>query len=164
MRAACLAFAAGAWWLQQQAQLMPAGSVLLLGAGASCLAVAASRWRRGDESRTRASRTAGFARRVIVVIAGFAIGFAWASWRADHRLADVLPHDLEGKDVLVVGTVAVLPTFVERGVRFEFTVESVTMWTLKVQTSDVVRSHAQIPPTTRIASGNSFAARWDVSE
>ena len=104
---------------------MPAGSVLLLGAGASCLAVAASRWRRGDESRTRASRTAGFARRVIVVIAGFAIGFAWASWRADHRLADVLPHDLEGKDVLVVGTVAVLPTFVERGVRFEFTVESV---------------------------------------
>lgn len=59
------------------------------------------------------------------MIAVFAIGFAWASWRADHRLADALPHDLEGKDVVVVGTVAALPSFVARGVRFEFTVESV---------------------------------------
>ena len=120
MRTACLAFSAGAWWLQQQAQLMPAEAVLLLGASASCLAFAASRWRRCDESRT-----SSIARRVIAAIAAFAIGFAWASWRADHRLADALPHDLEGKDVVVVGTVAVLPALVERGVRFEFTVESV---------------------------------------
>ncbi len=120
MRAACLAFVAGAWWLQQQAQLMPAEAVLLLGASASCLIVAARLWRRGDASRRHA-----IAQRAAAVIAAVAIGFAWASWRAERRLADALPHALEGTDVVVVGTVAALPTLVERGVRFAFTVESI---------------------------------------
>lgn len=120
MRAACLAFAAGAWWLQQQAQLLPIAAVLLLGASASCLAIAASRWRRDD-----ASPAASIASRVLAASAALAIGFAWASWRADRRLADALPREIEGRDVVVVGTVSALPVLVERGVRFAFTVEAV---------------------------------------
>ena len=120
MRAACLAFTAGAWWLQQRALLMPEAAALLLGASALCLAIAVSRWRRSDSSRTRS-----IVRGAMAVTAALAIGFAWASWRADQRLADALPRDLEGQDVVVIGTVAVLPAIVEHGVRFEFTVESV---------------------------------------
>ena len=125
MRTACLAFTAGAWCLQQQPQLIPAASALAIGAGAVCVAVGADRWRRIDEKRRARSATRSVTRRVIAACAAFAIGFAWASWRAEHRLADALPHELEGKDVVVIGTVAALPAIVERGVRFAFTVESV---------------------------------------
>ncbi len=112
---------------------MPAEAVVLLGVSASCLIVATRRWRGGDASRHRS-----VARRALVVIAAVAIGFAWASWRADRRLADALPHELEGRDVVVVGTVAALPALVERGVRFAFTVES-------VESRDVTGRRASVP-------------------
>jgi competence protein ComEC len=61
----------------------------------------------------------------LVLLAACAIGFCWASWRASERLADTLPHELEGRDLVVVGTIATLPFVEDRGTRFEFTVESV---------------------------------------
>ena len=51
-------------------------------------------------------------------------GFVWASTCAHLRLADWLAPELEGRDLDVVGVVASLPARMERGVRFEFDVES----------------------------------------
>src|SRR5207253_1751269 len=53
-----------------------------------------------------------------------AAGFLWASACAHWRLADWLPAELEGRDIDVVGVVSSLPALGERGVRFEFDVES----------------------------------------
>src|SRR2546425_13147647 len=73
----------------------------------------------------------GFSRRVSLVIGagamfiGFAaLGFAWAAALAHLRLSDRLDTELEGRDVLVSGVVAGLPQAFERGVRFDFDVES----------------------------------------
>ena len=73
----------------------------------------------------------GFSRRVSPVIragamfAGFAaLGFAWAAAFAHLRLSDRLDPALEGRDVVVTGVVAGLPQAFERGVRFDFDVES----------------------------------------
>ena len=61
--------------------------------------------------------------RVLGLVAACALGFAWAGWRAEIRLADQLDAGLEGVDIPVVGVVAALPQAFERGQRFEFEVE-----------------------------------------
>ena len=73
----------------------------------------------------------GFSRRVSPVIEagamfiGFAaLGFAWAAALAHLRLSDGLDPALEGRDVVVSGVVGGLPQAFERGVRFDFDVES----------------------------------------
>ena len=73
----------------------------------------------------------GFSRRVSPVIGagatfiGFAaLGFAWAAALAHLRLSDRLDPTLEGRDIVVTGVVAGLPQAFERGVRFDFDVES----------------------------------------
>jgi len=112
MRFAALGFALGVCWLQQQAALP--GAMRL----AVCLALAAI-------------AGIGFSRRVSPVIGagamfiGFAaLGFAWAAALAHLRLSDRLDAALEGRDVLVTGVIAGLPQTFERGVRFDFDVES----------------------------------------
>ena len=178
MRSACLAFVAGAWWLQQQPELLDATFRRWVGESAWTIAarpmssmtlvvmafvavfvvvtvavfvvfvfvprsvalwVASSARRRGAASplarddatappavacdaRTRVVR---MVRRMLLVAAVFVAGFGWATWRAQLRLAESLPHVLEGRDIVVVGTVAALPGSDARGVRFPFTVESV---------------------------------------
>ncbi|MDD2768742.1 MAG: DNA internalization-related competence protein ComEC/Rec2 [Methylococcus sp.] len=57
--------------------------------------------------------------------AALALGFVWASAFALVRLHDDLPRDLEGRDILLEGTVASLPEPNERGVRFEFAVDRI---------------------------------------
>ena len=64
-----------------------------------------------------------FEKRVLVPVA-LAMGFLWASACAHWRMADWLAPELEGRDLEVVGVVAGLPASGERGVRFEFEVES----------------------------------------
>src|SRR5262245_20523093 len=54
----------------------------------------------------------------------FCAGFLWASTCAHMRLSDWLAPELEGRDLDVVGVVSSLPARMERGVRFEFEVES----------------------------------------
>ena len=51
-------------------------------------------------------------------------GFLWAAACAHMRMADWLAPELEGRDLDVVGVVSSLPARLERGVRFEFEVES----------------------------------------
>jgi len=59
------------------------------------------------------------------LIGCLALGFAWAVWRAEIRLADELPAAWEGRDVAVLGVVATLPQEFGNGQRFEFAVEQV---------------------------------------
>ena len=66
-----------------------------------------------------------FFRTVLVALICAVLGFAWAAWRADQRLADSLPKNWEGRDIELIGVVAELPQTHARGVRFTFQVESV---------------------------------------
>jgi competence protein ComEC len=102
MTGAALAFAAGVLLLQQQQALPGAMWLLLLPA---CAALAA--WRR-----------------ILLIPAAFAIGFLWAAGHAQLRLGERLVPELEGRDLEVAGVVSSLPAATERGVRFEFEIES----------------------------------------
>lgn len=102
-----IAFACGIWWLQQQAAL-PSLSVAnpWLWAVACAPLAAAARMRRP-----------------ILILASFALGYAWAAGCAHLRMADRLPVELEGRDLVVAGVVSGLPAIGERSVRFEFEIE-----------------------------------------
>jgi competence protein ComEC len=50
----------------------------------------------------------------------FVTGFALAGWQASVRIADALPGELEGKDIVVTGVVAGLPQQGASGLRFRF--------------------------------------------
>ncbi len=109
MRAYTIAFALGACLLQQQPRLPALGwAWLLLPALALCWSL-----------RKLKRRAAG----LLLVAAIGAAGFFYAAARAEWRLAERLPAQWEGVDLLVTGVVAGLPQPFERGVRFDFDVE-----------------------------------------
>jgi competence protein ComEC len=122
-----LAFACGVCVLQTSATL-PAHPLRLLAAVALVLSVAQLASRRYPPAR-------------VVVYAGacWALGFGYAAWRADVRLADELPREWEGADLRIVGVVDDLPACSARGVRFALAVEA-------VQTSG-----ARVPPRLSLA-------------
>jgi competence protein ComEC len=123
---AAAAFVAGAWLLQQQADL-PAAQALLALAFAAVLAAAVA-WalvRRSPRADAQASAAMPRAAQILVVGAALALGFAYAGGRAHLRLADALAFADEGRDVVVVGVIDSLPAQLERGQRFEFKVERV---------------------------------------
>lgn len=70
-------------------------------------------------------RVQAFARPIFLGLGTAFLGFAFASWRAETRLAAELPREWESRDVTFTGLVANLPQRTDRGVRFEFEVESV---------------------------------------
>ena len=90
MRLNILCFTAGVWWLQQQPELPGWGWAL----GAAGLAATVVR---GD------NRWMITARELLVKGTCLALGFAWAAWCAQQRLADELPPAWEGRDIAVVG-------------------------------------------------------------
>jgi competence protein ComEC len=121
-----LAFAVGATLLQWQPVLPSFGSWLVI---AGMLVAVALAWRR---FRRRSSAPAGALRHgaacvgaAIIAVAAGAVGFGYAAWRADLRLADALPPQWEGEDIRIVGVVDDLPQVSDRGVRFAFAVERV---------------------------------------
>src|SRR5258708_28346789 len=112
MRFAALGFTLGVCLLQRQPELPGAGWTTVFFTLAAIAGI-------------------GFSRRLSPVIGagatfvGFAaLGFAWAAALAQLRLSDRLDPALEGRDVAVTGVVAGLPQSFERGVRFDFDVES----------------------------------------
>ena len=112
MRFAALGFTLGVWLLQHQPELPGAGWLTLYFALAAIAAI-------GFSSRVSAVIAAG------ATFIGFAaLGFAWAAVLAQLRVSDRLDPALEGRDVVVAGVVAGLPQAFERGVRFDFDVES----------------------------------------
>ncbi|MDD2742095.1 MAG: DNA internalization-related competence protein ComEC/Rec2 [Rhodocyclaceae bacterium] len=107
MRLNILAFAAGVLLLQWQAELPPWGLWGFIGVLGW---LPAWRW-------------PGHGSRVLAAVACLLVGFSFACWRADVRLADALPMALEGQDIELVGVVASLPQDFSHGTRFEFAVE-----------------------------------------
>lgn len=110
-----VAFVAGVAALQLQA-VLPTVAALLAFALLSALLVA---WALTRAERGRATFL------LVTALAGLAFGFAYAGGRAHLRLADELQAGDQGRDVVVTGVVASLPVRLERGVRFEFEVESI---------------------------------------
>jgi competence protein ComEC len=114
------AFAAGVVLLQFQPTLSSPVPWLVGGAGTLFVALLL---RTGIPRRTR-----GGVPRVCAAaaLAGtLALGFGYAAWRAEIRLADALPAEWEGEDITVVGVVDDLPVAGPRGTRFAFAVERV---------------------------------------
>lgn len=64
-------------------------------------------------------------RTLLLIPALCLLGFAWAGWRAELRLADILPAEQEGQVVEVEGYVADLPQTTRFGHRFLFTPEKI---------------------------------------
>ena len=69
----------------------------------------------------RGSRTIGA---VFVVVGVFGLGWTHADLRAGARLQQALAPELEGRDLVLTGTVAELPRITAMGVRFVFEVET----------------------------------------
>ena len=113
MVAHILAFAAGIWWLQQQAALPALAWAAALIPGVLLLVL------RGGHRLWRVLRW------LLILVWCAAAGFMWAAACAQWRLADALPAAWEGRDITVTGVISSLPQSYERSVRFEFHVEQV---------------------------------------
>lgn len=105
-------FALGVWYLQQQAELptLPAywpglALVLLL----------------PEVDRLAFRRL----RSVLVLSCAALLGFSYAAWMAQTRLADRLPDTWQGQNITLTGNVAEMPRVHERGLRFAFDVARV---------------------------------------
>ena len=112
MRSAMLGFAAGVGVLQCQPAL-PAAWV-----AATLLAAAIS----GLWCSRRFKP--GWQRACIGLVSGTACGFLWAALFAQAYLHKQLLPALEGKDLVVIGTIANLPGTSAQGTRFDFAIES----------------------------------------
>src|SRR4030095_1113669 len=112
---AFVAFALGTVLLQWQPSL-PAAIAWIGAATAFALT--------GALIRDRVVSAHGLAALLAVAAAG-TLGFGYAAWRADARLADALPLQCEGVDIVVVGVIDDLPSVTEQGGRFAFAVEHV---------------------------------------
>lgn len=63
--------------------------------------------------------------KILLCLIFLGIGFFWANFFAQSRLADALPQVWEGQDIELIGVVANLPQSSDRNVRFRFDVEQV---------------------------------------
>src|ERR1700757_3436852 len=112
MRSLLLGFAAGVCYLQMQATLPGRTALLLI---LAMLLVFILAWRHVTRSAIKLP---------LLLAAGAIAGFGWAACCSQRYLADELPHDLEGRDIVLIGTIHSLPFRFPQGVRFNFAVES----------------------------------------
>ena len=116
-----LAFALGAWLLQQQPALPEmVWAWLLLPAAAVSMTAAFLLQRYQTQAVVYAVMG-----KILFAMVFLGAGFFWAAVFAQWRLADALPQVWEGRDIKLVGVIAELPQVNERGVRFGFDVEQV---------------------------------------
>ncbi len=111
MRLFALALVVGALVLQHQRALPDAPLAPLHAAAAFTLAL------------VLVPRRHFLARAALLLAAGSLVGFGYAAWRGELRLAEALPVAWEGRDVPVSGVIAGLPQMGEKGTRFLFAVE-----------------------------------------
>ncbi len=114
MRLNIVLFVLGTWLLQQQAELPGMAAAWALSAAVVVPWLA--------RRQNTAARVAG---QILLKALYLGLGFFWAAWCAQLRLADALPADWEGKDIQLIGVVASLPQSYERSVRFELDGERV---------------------------------------
>ncbi len=138
MRASIAGFALGIIILQQQASL-PGWIVLSLLASGAILCLTAS-----FRQKLTADRAA--LRQILRFTSGILFGFFWASLFALSYLSDDLPEYLEGKNIVVTGTVASLPGETGQGKRFEFAVEH----------AELAGSRVTVPPKIGLSWSNAF--------
>ena len=131
------AFAAGATLLQASARLPPAPGVLLaVAAGFTTAMVGAAVLAHRPARRSTATATAAvlvqrhapalaFCFGAAAAVAAGLLGFSYAGWRAQARLADELPAAWEERDLRITGIVDDLPQQTTNGTRFAFAVEAV---------------------------------------
>ena len=132
-----VAFAVGAWLLQQQPQLPSfLWSYALLAAFFGYVLLA----------RMEGS-IAQLLHRILLPLLFLAAGFLWSAGVAHVRLADELGGEWEGRDVELVGVVADLPQAGERGVRFRFDVERVVTPLAHIPTYLSLTWYAERVPT-----------------
>ena len=112
MRSLLLGFAAGVCCLQMQAQL-PGRWLLLSLLALLPILFFIVRW---------ASRPA--LKIPALLACGAIAGFSSAALCSQHYLADQLPQEVEGADIVLVGTIHSLPFRLPQGERFNFAVES----------------------------------------
>jgi len=112
------AFAAGVVLLQWQPALPPVPPWMGVAAAAALCSL-------GVVAIVGRSRTACGIAMVLAALAAGTLGFGYAAWRAEIRLADALPSAWEGEDIALVGVIDGLPQRSDRGTRFAFAVERV---------------------------------------
>lgn len=110
-----LAWAGGAGWLQQQAQLPPPAGVLVL-----VIPVLMACWLATGKTVFR--RRVSFALWILIFFLG---GFFWAGIRADLTMASRLGEHWYGRDVRVQGVIAQLTQPGDRGTRFVMDIERI---------------------------------------
>ena len=115
MRLAILAFVAGAACLQQQAKLWQIEILISLFLF-SLLALFGMK-------KTWLSAAVVRFRQLFIIALFFLIGFVWAGLFASWYLREDLAPELEGRDIMVVGTIDSLPHSFPEGVRFNFLIE-----------------------------------------
>lgn len=104
-------FAFGVWLLQQQPDLPPLSWVwLLLPPCLPLLLPRASPWQR-------------MFRHAVIAVLVCGLGFFYAAFCAQQRLADKLPDEWQGENIEITGVVAELPRQREGGLSFAFDVE-----------------------------------------
>jgi len=122
LRAFVFGLIAGTLFLQTRSSLPAEGALVwVLGAMvAALLAIFFARGRIGQQSKIFT-----ILRRVCWLIAGGLVGLGYAQHRAEVRLSEELPAVWEGRDIVLEGVVANLPTINERGTRFGFKTEKI---------------------------------------
>jgi competence protein ComEC len=156
MRCIILGFVTGAAVLQTRATLPDHPGLMLLALVASFSASVATV--PVIAARLQRSRLPPVARVAIRLLCGAALGYCWAAWLAQMALAPSLAPEVQGRDLIVTGTIASLPYRADGGVRFNFDVE-------KVSGGDVAGGSMLLPPRLppRLAlgwySGNSQGAK-----
>jgi len=118
-RGLIVCFALGAAWLQTRPVLPPlAWSALLPLLGLIWL----GGWRRSAGQAApmiqNSDRLLRYARSFAALLLAAALGFFYAAWRADLRLAEHLPRHWEGRDVAFTARVVGLPETTPMGLRF----------------------------------------------
>jgi competence protein ComEC len=116
-----VAFVFGVWVLQRQPVLPPLFALAALAAAALALALGS-----GFSEAAPRRRIAGISSslRGAACVACCVLGFAWAGLAAQWRLADDLAREAEQLDIRVIGVIASLPQAFDRGLRFDFDIES----------------------------------------
>ncbi len=113
MRLSILAFALGVFALQMQPALPGAGVLVFLTVAAGLCGFLFS------------LKRIPWLSHAVLLFSCAVLGYSWAAWRAQERLAEHLPEVWEVRDITLVGVVAELPQRFDRGERFVFDVESV---------------------------------------
>ena len=128
-----LAWLAGTAWQMVQATVPAASQAWAWWAGSALLAglavwgarlLDAGRRRRAPDAGARPAATWAAGLCAVLGLTGvFGLGWTHADLRAGARLQQALAPELEGRDLVLTGTVAELPRVSELGVRFVFEVE-----------------------------------------